>query len=267
MFCLKRLKIVVLACAILLGLGGCLDLDHKITFNPDGAINLDIDARFDSEVKDIAHFIELFGKLGPEAEKIQDGLCGLIQKAAEEKPQPNVTLTARQFDADGKFVCRLSIAFANATDHISEAIQKFPPNSPLQIKLVGERRLLIFLNLSIVPDFTNQAAAFIGEKMREDGRKRLLANPAFPVHPPQPEITDAELWAAYQALMVAATQLSLRDRYVTVVIKAPQILGSSGHFSQTTDEVQFRFSWQEIMEMILYHEKRRDKNFSVVIQY
>lgn len=260
-FFVNRLKMGALACALSFGLGGCLDLDEKITFNPDSSLNVDVDLRFDDDFKDISHFFEVMGRAGPEAAKFQNGICGALQKYAEQTPQPNVTLTSRQVEAEGKFVCQVRVVFTGVDAFLAKATEGLPPDSPLQIKTIGERRVLIALDLGAVPDYTSVAEAAVAKGVRD------VVGAELPTDPSQPIVSDAEIWQAYQAAMVASVRISFRDRHVTLTFQAPQIVESVGHFSQNGNETQFRFSWVEVMELALYPEKRRGKILSVVVQY
>lgn len=250
----KRLTLGTLAWAFSLGLGGCLDLNEKITLTSDNKIILETDLQFDPEFKDIAKLFEVVGRAGPEAAKFQDGLCVAPQKFMEADPQPNITMTSQQFEADGKFICQAEVTLANVNEFVALAARELPSDSPLKIQEIGERRVSIALNLNELQKFTNETEALLVTSIR---------SLAFT----DPVVTDAEILTAYRLASLASTRITYKDRHLTLVFKAPQVIESVGHTSRSETEVVFRWTWVELQEMTSIPERHKDKTFSVVLQY
>src|SRR5262245_9920213 len=96
-----------------LGLSGCFDVEHRLTFQPNGTADIAVTISFDKEMQDIAALLEAYTKFSAEADKFRQGLCPAVQKFAEDNPAPNVKVQAEQFRAGERLVCRFTVSLAN----------------------------------------------------------------------------------------------------------------------------------------------------------
>lgn len=260
----KNLTTHVMASALALCLGGWIHVEQTISFNPDGSATSETRVEIAEDVQDIVTFLEMAGRSQPEsaATLFQNGLCGVPQRIFEvEGPPPEVkndiTLTSEPAGMAGKFACRLSITYRNPAFLVVIAAAELPPDSPLQVKILGERRVLFALDLSSIPTSQQEIEAGFAGGLR-DG---MVA----PDQLPASQAGDAELWRAFQAATLNAARLLFRDGTFTLIVKAPQIVDSRGATEATPTQAVFRLSWTDWLTVALRTESWKDTTYSVVV--
>jgi hypothetical protein len=238
-----------------LGLGGCFDTEHRLTFQPNGSADIAVTISFDKEIADIAALIEAYTKYSPEADKFQQGLCAAVQKFAEASPAPNqgIKVQAEQIRDGERFACRLVVSLPNAAD-----LQLVDP--VFQIKQVGDRRYRISVDLSNIPDFSKDAQKELLEALREQ-----LPPDMFP---PIPEDELAGLWAKHVTAAVALTRLIMRDHSAAFTVAAPRIVESNGvTLAPDGSAVSIKLSFVEMVTMAMDRNARGGKIYYAVVEY
>lgn len=253
----RQLRTCARSCAVAATVltGGCFDVDQTVVVKADSSVALDTAVQFDSEVEDIAAFFEEFGSISKDAEMMKDGLCGAFQNATKDQPPPGASVTSKQFTIGGKFVCQVRVAMDNASSLETDAAL----GSILQVKNVGERRVLVSLNLSNIPDFAEAAKQGMVQSM--------LSDPNLPGAQSMPPDKIDTIWKKAQTASTAATRLFLRDRKLSITLQAPRIVETNGTLDAAQGKVTFSFPFTDLVEMLMVPEKRKDKNFFAVLEY